>query len=111
MRGSILYKFEELPIYREGDFAAGLIDGTAEIEFFGYPVWGDGSRRHHEFDWSISEIRVISFNGLFGDAAKSTTLELPPSHPLFQAIQSELLDRRGDDIAEAINEAIAWEAA
>ena len=90
--------FEELPLWRDGIWRAGAIDGIAEIVF-----------DFNANDWHVADITLQAHNGRCGDAAqgKSISLSSERDESLYEALLDSLSDTYGTYIEERVADELA----
>ncbi len=77
---SLLYPFEELPDFWDGEFRSGSHNGCAEICYF------------ESGEWTIGAISLDCHNGKIGSAAKEKSI------PLSRAYQGALWDALSESL-------------
>lgn len=92
------HRFEECPLFREGIWRAGTIDGVFEVSY-------DFVDR----DWYISDIAVCADNGKLATEARGKTISLNCEEHAH--IYATLLDALSDRYSTWIEERIADEMA
>lgn len=92
------HRFEECPLFRNGEWRTGLVDGTFEVTY-----------DFHDNDWYISNILLDVDNGKLGAAARGKTVSLDCMDPT--ALYQPLLDAITDRYSTWIDEHIADELA
>lgn len=111
----IAYTFEELPLVIENGFSAGLVNGTAEINFGANAEWFigaiclDGHRRKPTGEWITDMLRTKQA----GPAFEEKPVELEQPSWLYTAIFGRL-DEAGtwrDHIQGIVNERLENEGA
>lgn len=95
MKHTIIYDFDELSPFRDGDGAINCaVYGEATIVILAHD------------DWWVSDITLNSHNEKIGKDCKSWMTDLPNNHPLFDPICIELNRSHGDKINKQINKYI-----
>lgn len=92
-------RFEELPLFREGIWRGGLIDGVAEISF-----------DYTDSDWWVSDITVETHNGRVGDEAEGKTFSIT-SNGTTEALHMLMVDSLTEYYGFQIEEKVETELA
>lgn len=90
--------FEELPLFRDGAWRAGSIDGVAEVVY-----------DFRDRDWYVSNLTLHAHNGQIGAAAEGKTLTLnSEDHAnLYELILDALDEHYSSHIDERVEDELA----
>jgi hypothetical protein len=91
MSRQLTYDFDDLPLIVNGNLQAGLVNGSALLNY-----WPDG-------DWGISEIYL---DGYLAATNARQSYQLERGVPLYDMVFNQLLNYRRHTIQDAVHHAI-----
>lgn len=109
---SFNYEFEELPLIVSGGFEAGLLNGSAEINYFATDDWSVGTVSldgHRRRVWTAEEMEARHLAGLPCPMFERNSVPLRPASDLAGAIKHRLEHEWRQAVQDALNEHIAEE--
>ena len=98
---SLLFPFEELPDFRDGEYRSGAHNGCAEISY------------SQNGEWVVRAIALDCHNGKCGGAARAKTIELSRAYQsvLWEALCESLDALSRPHIQDAVDRALAQDGA
>ena len=107
---TFIFKFEELPLIIDLGYEAGLVNGSAEIEFWPDHSWGvrsislDGHKTNR---WTLKQHRDAEKEGRLLPCFDRKPVELDANTSLYLTILDRLEHHLRDSVQDEVNEQIA----